>query len=171
MPKQKLSRRERLIEDRKRLEQESKRLRSEVSKRDQQVQQVRGDASIEVQRIQSEYSDTQLDAETIREQAIHDLFKDILAGPAQISLIRLLTMDDDTDQRWLLPLVYYLRDQVGLSLIGEKDEIITLTSENCDAFTIDEHVSLPCEVRISKRGFAIGETIIQRPEVTTQLEG
>src|SRR5256885_12009789 len=133
MPKHKLSRRERLIEDRKRLEQESKRLRKEVSTRDQQVQQIRGDATFEVQRIQSEYSDTQLDAETIREQAIHDLFKDILASPAQISLIRLLTMGDDTDQRWLLPLAYYLRDQVGLSLIGEKDSTITLTPDNADA--------------------------------------
>src|SRR5688572_22175120 len=157
MAKGKLSRRERLLEDRKRLEKEGKRLRGEIAAREKQVQQARGDASIEVQRMRAEYGDTQIDAESIRERAIHDLFADILNSPAQISLIRLLTMGDDTDQRWLLPLAYYLRDEVGLRLLGEKDEIITLTAENCDDYTIDEQVSLPCEVRISKRGFAIGD--------------
>lgn len=171
MPKAKLSRRERQNETNKRLHQERQKLQHQLSQRDQQVQQVRGDATTEVQRIRSEYADTQLDAEAIRSDAIRDLFADILSSPAQISLIKLLTLTDDTDQRWLLPLAYYLRDEVGLRLIGEKDELITLTEANADDYTIDEQITLPCEVRLSKRGFAIGESIIQRPEVTTQLEG
>lgn len=170
MPKSKLSRRERQNEERERLRRERQLLQNELAHREQQVQIVRGEASSEVQRIQSEYADTQLDAEDIRQQAIRDLFADIVSGPAQISLIRLLTLADDTDQRWLLPLAYYLRDTVELRLLGEKDERLTLSEANVDDYTIDEQISLPCEVRISKRGFAIGEMVIQRPEVTTQLD-
>jgi len=179
MPKQpgKKSKRERQLEERLRLEKTAQRLRHELSTKerhivdaDRQVQQVRSDAVLEVRRLSGELQDTAQNVEEIRAQAIHELFVDLLASPAQISLIKLLALPDDTDVRWLLPLTYYLRDRVGLRFVGEKDQYITLTQDNCDDYALREQVTLPCEAVIIKRGFAIGETIIQRPEVTV-LEG
>lgn len=173
----KRSRRQRELDERARLEKERNRLRSElalkekvVSQAESKVDVVRSDAAAELRRVNLALQDTAADYEQIREQATHELFQDLIASPAQISLIKLLTLEDDTELRWLLPLAYYLRERVGLHLIGEKNQRLTLTVANCDDYIIHEAVSLPCEVRISRRGFSIGETVIARPEVTSLLE-
>jgi|GEM_PF-3683206 len=177
MPKNgKPSRRQRQMDDRVRLEKERNRLRVELSAREKQAAEaeqllgnVRSDVAIELRRISTELDETEKSIEIIQEEAIVDLFRDILNSPAQISLMKLLTLDEDTELRWLLPLRYYLHDQVGLRLVGDKHERLMLTPENCDDYTLNEQVSLPCEVQITKRGFAIGDVMLQRPEVTTQI--
>lgn len=176
-PTSKKSRRERQLEERLRLEKTAQRLKHELTTKERriadaesQVQQVRTDAVLEVRRISGELQDTAQSVEQIREQAILDLFADLLASPAQISLIKLMTLPDDSEPRWLLPLTYYLRDRVGLRLVGEKDQRVTLTEDHCDDFALREQVTLPCEAVIIKRGFAIADSIIQRPEVAV-VEG
>jgi hypothetical protein len=164
------------MDERVRLEKERNRLKAELSAREkqateaeQQLGNVRSNAAVELRRISTELEENEKSIETIREEAIIDLFRDIVNSPAQISLMKLLTLDEDTELRWLLPLSYYLHDQVGLRLVGDKHERLMLTPENCDNYTLNEQVSLPCEVQITKRGFAIGDVILQRPEVTTQI--
>lgn len=169
----KRSRRQRQLEERSRLEKERNRLKSELAAKEKligSVEQVRTDAGTELQRLNLELRDSQDTYEMIRQQATHDLFQDMLASPAQISLLKLLTLEQDTDLRWLLPLAYYLQDHIGLVLVGEKDQHFLLTEENCDEYVIHDPVSLPCEVQIVKRGFAIGETVLVRPEVTPLSE-
>lgn len=173
----KRSRRQRQLDERARLEKERNRLRSEltlkekvVSQAESKVDAVRLDAAAELRRVNLALQDTTDDYQQIREQAIHEMFQDLIASPAQISLIKLLTLEDDTELRWLLPLAYYLRERIGLHLVGKKDQRLTLTADNCDDYIIYQAVSLPCEVRISRRGFAIGDTVIARPEVSSLSE-
>lgn len=164
------------MDERVRLEKERNRLKAELfirekqaAEAEQQLGSVRQDAVTELRRMSTELDATEKSIETIQEEAIVNLFRDLLNSPAQISMMKLLTLDEDTELRWLLPLSYYLRDQVRLRLIGSKHQHLMLTNENCDDYSLNEQVLLPCEVQITKRGFALGNIVLQRPEVTTQM--
>ncbi|NDJ52508.1 MAG: hypothetical protein GYB68_05395 [Chloroflexi bacterium] len=166
----KKSKKERLLSRLEQLQVENAQLKRQLAGVERQPDPGEDVNQAELHRMRTELKALQAQVEQAEQQAREDLFRQMVSSPAKRGLRKLIAFGEDDEPGWLAPLARYMRDELGLRLLGKAGERLTLTLDNRDDYQLNDRVELPCEVRITIRGIAINETVLLRPEVSPAVE-
>lgn len=151
-----------------RLNAENQRLRERLDQQGQElarVQQQVTDLKAECESLKQQVELAKAEVDRSRTDALVSLFKD-MADERHNRLLRKLLAFEGDEPELLRDLTHYLRDNVKLTLEGEKGTEITLTEENLDRYELQDAVILPCRAQIIGRGISFDG----QPVLRTQVE-
>ena len=80
-------------------------------------------------------------------------------------LLRKLLAFDGDEPRLMHDIAHYLRENVNLSLEGERGTKVTLTDKNIDHYELQGSVTLPCRAQVLRGGISFKGQPILRVQV------
>jgi len=101
--------------------------------------------------------------------ALVSLFKD-MADERHNRLLRKLLAFEGDEPGLMHDIAHYLKENVNLSLEGERGTKVTLTDENIDHYELQESVTLPCRAQVIGRGISFKGQPILRVQVEKLLK-
>ena len=146
---------------------DNQRLRERLDKQGQelvQAQQQVTDLQIECDSLKQRLKLAEAEVERSHTNALVSLFKD-MADERHNRLLRKLLAFEGNEPGLTHDIAHYLRENVNLSLEGERGIKVTLTDENIDHYELQESVTLPCRAQVIGRGISFKGQPILRVQV------
>ena len=149
-------------------------LREQLDKQNKkllQAQQQMTDLQTECDSLKQRVKLTEEEVRRSRINALVSLFKD-MADERHNRLLRKLLAFEGNEPGMMHDIACYLRENVNLSLDGERGTTVMLTDENLDNYELHESVTLPCQARVIGRGISFeGQPILRVQVELTEEEG
>lgn len=129
-----------------------------------QAQQQVTDLQTECDSLKQRLKLAEKEVERSYTNALVSLFKD-MADERHNRLLRKLLAFEGDEPGLLHDIAHYLKENVNLSLEGERGDKVTLTDENIDYHELQESVTLPCQAQVIGRGISFKGQPILRVQV------